>query len=243
MFGWKRRVGDCRDSALFIKFNGELYELFLPRLSVVVELHHSVVTFSGGQGSTASQIILHTVVIPVGAAIGPNSITVTVKAGDGTNQTSNNGSFTLDGPFYMIVQNDIITTCSGCITTVARQTTYQVTNFSTVNSGAVKIGEPAASQVESNWNCNQAAPSGSAVCSLGYATNSVGVFMDQWSLLSDGFTPVGCGWNINDYWTWCPTGKSIGHLSGYLHNNSVNINGSIMPPQSNRMPTNLVINP
>jgi len=39
----KRRVGDCRDSTLFIEVNCELYEVFLPRLTGVVKLHHNVV--------------------------------------------------------------------------------------------------------------------------------------------------------------------------------------------------------
>lgn len=72
---------------------------------------------------------------------------------------------------------------------------------------------------------------------------TVGVFIDQWSLLKDGFTPAGCGWNSNNHWTWCPTGHSIGHLQGYLHTNSVSIHGSVMPPQSNQMPNGLIINP
>jgi hypothetical protein len=196
------------------------------------------VTVVSGQGSTDTQIILNNVAVSISAPIGPNSMTVKANG-----QLSNQGAFTLDGPFYMIVQNDIITTCSGCTTTVARQTTYQVTNFSGSPSGTVNIGEPPGSQVLSGWNCKQGQPSPDGQ-PCPYATNSIGVFTDQWSLLSDGFTPAtGCGWNVDDHWLWCPTGNSIGHLKGYLHNNSVQINGSTMPPQSNRMPIGTIINP
>ena len=201
----------------------------------------SGVTLLSGQSSTNSTIIV-SINVSVSAPIGANSITVSTKVAGGGKQTSNQAAFTLDGPFYMVVQNDVIGTCSGCTKTVARKTTYQVTNFSGSNSGAVNIGEPPGSQVASGWNCKQTEPT-DITQPCPYTTNSVGVFIDQWSLLSDSFTPVGCGWNSNDHWTWCPTGHSIGHLQGYLHTNSVSIQGSVMPPQSNHMADGLVINP
>jgi hypothetical protein len=201
----------------------------------------SGVTLLSGQSSTNSTIIV-SINVSVSAPIGANSITVSTKVAGGGKQTSNQAAFTLDGPFYMVVQNDVIGTCSGCTKTVARKTTYQVTNFSGSNSGAVNIGEPPGSQVASGWNCKQTEPT-DITQPCPYTTNSVGVFIDQWSLLSDSFTPVGCGWNSNDHWTWCPTGHSIGHLQGYLHTNSVSIHGSVMPPQSNHMADGLVINP
>ncbi|HYL82814.1 MAG TPA: hypothetical protein VE263_01160 [Candidatus Angelobacter sp.] len=202
------------------------------------------VTVVGGQGSTDTQIILNNVAVSTSAPIGPNSMTVTVHASDGTNQPSNQSAFTLDGPFYMVVQKDIITTCSVCITTVARETTYQVMNFSNVNSGSVNIGEPPGTQVDSGWNCQQTQPSlTNETQPCPYTISSTGTFTDLWSLGSDKYTPDGCGWNADDHWLWCPTGNSIGHLKGYLHNNAVNINGSVMPPQSNQMKPGTVINP
>jgi len=57
------------------------------------------VTVAGGMSSSNGKIILNSVVVSATASISPNSITVTVKAPDGSSQTSNQGAFMLDGPF------------------------------------------------------------------------------------------------------------------------------------------------
>jgi hypothetical protein len=197
------------------------------------------VTVVGGQGSSDTKIILDNVAISINAPIGPNSMTVTAKGSDGTNQTSNQGGFMLDGPFYMTVLADQILKCSGCSTTVERDVTYQIWNFSNTNAGAIKIGE---NPVDSNWNCNQSDPGTLfSPCSAGYTTGSSGQFTDVWTLASDVYTPIGCGDNTDDHWMWCPTGRSIGHLSGYVHTNAISINGVVNPP--NQFTAGTVINP
>jgi hypothetical protein len=139
----------------------------------------------------------------------------------------------------MSVVADQLRKCSGCTTTVQRLVTYQVKNFSNSNVGAIPIGETAA---ESGWNCNQSDPGTStSPCSAGYQTNSNGQFTDGWSLASDGYTPTGCGDNVDDHWLWCPAGTSIGHLKGYLHTNAVSINGVVNSP--NQFAVGTVINP
>ena len=197
------------------------------------------VTVTGGQGSTDTKIILNNVAVSTNAPIGPNSITVTARGSDGTNQTSNQGVFTLDGPFYMTVYSDVLGHCSGCTTTVARFVTYQVRNFTGSLAANIPIGE---NVVTSSWNCQQNDPGNeTAPCSAGTMTGSSAEFTDEWALSSDSFTPVGCGENVDDHWRWCPTGSSIGHLSGYCHTNAVSINGVVNPP--NQFSQGTIINP
>lgn len=183
------------------------------------------VTYTGGISWTDSKIILNTVVVSISATIGPNSITVTSNS-----QKSNQGAFTLDGPFYMTVIADQLRKCSGCTTTVQRLVTYQVKNFSGSNAGTTSIGE---NVVTSGWNCTQASGgTNTSPCSKGGSTNSAGQFADQWDLGSDVYTPIGCGENVDDHWLWCKNNQSIGHLSGYCHTNAVQINGVVSPPNS-----------
>jgi hypothetical protein len=197
------------------------------------------VTVTGGQGSTNTTIVLNGVIVSTAAQIGPSSITVTATGSDGTQQTSGPSSITLDGPFYLIVEADMLGKCTGCSTAVLRAVTYQVTWFSGLAGGITAVGE---NPVDSAWNCNQNYPGVSfAPCSQGFMTTSNGEFTDDWSIGSDGFTPTGCGSNTDDHWMWCATGNSIGHLSGYVHTNAVKINGVVNPP--NQFSVGTIINP
>jgi hypothetical protein len=188
-----------------------------------------------GQGSTNSQIII-TVNTATSAAIGPTSITVTNTA---SNMTSNQSPFTVDGPFYMTVVSDQLQKCSGCSTTVQRIVKYQVMNFSNAAAGTTAIGE---NPTDTGWSCTQSNPGATSTpCSEGSTTDSSGQFLDGWTLSSDVYTPIGCGINTDDHWMWCPTGRSIGHISGYIHTNAISINSVINPPNSFTPGT--VINP
>jgi len=204
--------------------------------SPVVNLPLGVTAIPNGQASTDSQILIF-VSVSINAPIGPNSLTVTANK-----QTSNNGSFTLDGPFYMVVDNDFMGHCGSCSTTVERFVTYQVMNFSGTSAGTIPIGEsftPVA-----GWNCTQSNPGVNPTqCSEGETTHPDGTFTDGWSLNSDSFTPAGCGETGNnvDHWLWCKTSRSIGTLTGWNHTNAVSINGYVNPP--NQMPVGHVINP
>jgi hypothetical protein len=190
---------------------------------------------SSGQASTDTKIII-TMSVSTAAPVGLASISVTNTT---INLTSGASSFTLDGPFYMTVVADQLGTCSGCTTAVERLVTYQVKNFSNSNVAAIPIGE---NPTRSNWNCNQTQPGiTSTPCSEGDQTSSGGQFTDGWSLGADGYTPAGCGNNMDDHWLWCPANRSIGHLSGYVHTNAVSINGVVNPP--NQFMAGTVINP
>ena len=187
------------------------------------------VTVSGGQASTDSRIVLSGVVVATSAQIGPSSLTVTATLNGEAQGTSDPSPILLDGPFYLTVQGDQLGKCSGCSTTVARFVTYQVTFFSGVPAGTTAVGE---NPVLSNWNCNQSEPNPmSAPCSEGFMTTSNGEFTDEWSLGGDGYTPAGCGCNVDDHWKWCVTGNSIGHLNGYIHTDAISINGVVNSPQ------------
>jgi hypothetical protein len=188
-----------------------------------------------GQASSDSQIII-TVNTATSATIGPTSITVTNTS---SNLTSNQSPFTVDGPFYLTVVSDQLQKCSGCSTTVQRLVKYQVMNVSNSTAGTTAIGE---NPTDTGWSCTQTNPGVSFTpCSEGATTDSSGQFTDSWTLKSDGWTPIGCGFNTDDHWMWCPTGRSIGHLNGYIHTNAVSINGVVNPPTSFTPGT--VINP
>jgi len=57
---------------------------------------------------------------------------------------------------------------------------------------------------------------------------------------SDTYSPAGCGFNIVDQWDWAghvPV-QDLGTLSGYIHTNSISINGVVSP---NSIPMGTVI--
>jgi hypothetical protein len=139
----------------------------------------------------------------------------------------------------MTVYSDVLGHCSGCTTTVARFVTYQVRNLTNSLATNIPIGE---NVTTSGWNCQQTDPGNATTpCSAGTRTGAAAEFTDEWALSSDSFTPVGCGDNVDGHWLWCPTGRSIGHLSGYVHTNAVKINGVVSPP--NTFAQGTIINP
>jgi hypothetical protein len=189
---------------------------------------------STGQGSTDTQIVLQGVNVALSAMVGNNNVTVTAGG-----QPSAPASLTVDGPYQMVVQSDLMGLCSGCKTTVLRTVTYQVQNFSGVPANATWMGE---SVSLSGWSCTQSNPGfRSSPCSANFFTNSAGVFSDQWSLASDVYTPTGCGENVTDHWQWCAhnSAQTLGTLAGYTHTNAISINGVVNPPNS--MPPGTVI--
>jgi|GEM_PF-4701254 len=132
-------------------------------------------------------------------------------------------------PNYMVVTQDYTSAYSGCRTTVARVTTYQVMQASGQNAGTLAICEDVSS---TNWNCTQSQPTvGSTPCN-GYpaGTDSTSHFTDVWSLNSDNYTPIGCGFN-NTTVSWnhpniSGTKTRFGTLNGSMLTNSISINGT-----------------
>jgi hypothetical protein len=158
--------------------------------------------------------------------------------------------FNLIGPDEMEVRTDFWEYCNGCDSTIKRITTYKVLNSDGSAAGNIPIGENAG---DAAWNCTQEMPTlGANSCtvakgqtsggfeSLGMgATNSDGLFTDGWSLNSDAYTPVGCGFKVVfDEWQLCGLAASIdavlgiknvnygltfATLSGGIHSNQVRI--------------------
>jgi IPT/TIG domain len=187
---------------------------------------------STGQGSTNSQIVLQGVSVALSTTVGNDNVTVTAGS-----QTSAPAALTVDGPYHMIVQSDITKACSGCTTTVERDVTYQIQNFSGSNAGTTPMCE---TPTFSGWNCTQGESHRYDACSSPVATNSGGVFTDTWSMSSDAYTPAGCGFNIVDHWDWASHSpvQDLGTLTGFVHTNTVSINGVVSP---NKIPAGTVI--
>ena len=130
----------------------------------------------------------------------------------------------------MVVQSDNSFLCSGCKTTVERDVTYQIQNFSGSNAGTTSICE---TPTFSGWNCTQAESHSYRNCSAPSTTDSSGVFTDEWSMTDDAYKPVGCGFSIVDHWDWAAHSpvQSLGTLTGYVHTNAVSIDGVVSKPQ------------
>ena|GEM_PF-3364270 len=189
------------------------------------------ITFTG-QGSTDSQIILTGVSIALSATVGNNNVTVTANS-----VKSAPAALTIDGPYRMVVQSDVTNHCSGCTTTVERDVTYQIQNFSGSNAGTTSICE---TPTFSGWSCTQAESHQYRNCSSPTTTDSSGVFTDAWTMSSDAYTPAGCGFSIVDHWDWAAHNpvQDLGTLTGYVHTNQVSINGVVSP---NQIPSGTVI--
>jgi len=136
--------------------------------------------------------------------------------------------YELDGPDHMVVVSDVLGKCSGCTTAVNRVVSYQIIKFSLNPVFVIPIGEAPS---VSGWNCNQTFPGTIYThCSDGVDTDTNGMFPDQWSMESDAYTPVGCGYDITDHWQWCTAPKTFGTLTGYTHTDAIKINGVVNPP-------------
>lgn len=136
-------------------------------------------------------------------------------------------------PAYMLVTNDYTGFCGVCTTTVSRVTTYRVMLANGIQAGTMAICENVANP---NWNCLQPRPPNSTTsCSAPISTNSDGTFTDIWSLNSDAFTPVGCGWDTTDTWVHLTTPSlaqvPFGTLQGHVHTDHISINGVVSPNQ------------
>jgi hypothetical protein len=189
---------------------------------------------STGQGSTDTQIILQGVSVALSATVGNNNVTVTAGS-----QTSAPASLTVDGPYQMVVQSDILGHCSGCQTTVERNITYQINNFSGTPAQNIWIGEVVSTN---GWSCTQQQPATTTTPCSANDTKANGLFTDSWYMGSDSYTPVGCGFNVSyDNWQWCAhtPAQTLGSLQGYIHTNAVSENGVVSPPNS--FPTGTVI--
>ena len=142
-------------------------------------------------------------------------------------QTSTDVVF--DGPYYVTVSGEQHGTCPGCQTTVDRVVDYQVMTYSGKYASTIWVCE--APNVY-NWSCSQHRGYQWTSCSSPYSATS-GIFDDEWTLASDSLTPVGCGFDLTDPWMWAPTKQittTVATLSGYVHTNSISINGSPWPP-------------
>jgi hypothetical protein len=187
---------------------------------------------STGQGSTDTQIVLTGVSVALTATVGNNNVTVSANGA-----ASGAAALTVDGPYQMVVQSDVTGKCSGCKTTVERDTAYQITDFSGENAGATSVCETV---TYTGWTCTQAQNVKYRQCTAPYTTPGTGVLTDSWSLNSDGYTPAGCGLNVLDHWDWAAHDpvQVLGTLTGYLHTNAVSINGVVSP---NQIPAGTVI--
>jgi hypothetical protein len=187
---------------------------------------------SSAQTSSDSQIVI-TLSANDTATVGNSSISVTANG-----ETSDAQQFVLDGPYQMTVTNDLWGYCSGCTTTIYRTLSYQVQNFSGSNAGASTFCELPS---DTNWNCNQSQPTISGnTCPNGGYNSLDGTFEDTWTLVTDNWTPIGCGADTVDPWYWAYTSPTapIGTPSGYVHTDVIQIDGVQTP---NKLPNGTVI--
>jgi hypothetical protein len=147
-------------------------------------------------------------------------------------------------PAYMVVEDEEVETCDGCYTTVARYTTYGVKYSDNTSVGVIPICE---SPTVSTSTCTpQRGLSYNKCGSDNASTDETGSFTDEWTVGTDSVTPAGCGFNVTDHWQWYQSATqqiTFGTLTGFVHTNSIKINGYTVPPQSGGMPTGFKINP
>ena len=186
------------------------------------------------QGYTPTSIVI-SITATLNATAGPNNLTVTVNG-----QVSSPKTLAIEIPSKMMVRADQWGLCSGCSATVQRLVRYQVLSLNEIWPNIQVAEQP----VYTSWSCSQNWPGANTTsCTDNAYTDSVGEFLDLWTLGSDGYSPSGCGTAIQDPWFWCapPNRPPFGFLSGWIHTNNTNINSYTNPP--NRMPNGLVINP
>jgi len=164
-------------------------------------------------------------------------ITLQASIGNGSISVNNSGvfafaNFVVNGPYYMVVQTDSGQTvlCDLCTTTVERQVVYQILNFDRSTAAGVQVCEVVTA---SNYTC--AVPAtfpglNITACTAPLTLLADGLLEDDWSLRSDGFSPVGCGYTDADTWQWAGSAASfpqvLGRLNGTVNTNQVTINGT-----------------
>lgn len=180
------------------------------------------------QNSTDTQIVI-TVNILNSATIGNNAISVTAGG-----QNSNSSNFTVDGPYYLVVNSDIFQVNEDGFGNGERYINYQIKNFSGSSaSGSIPIGETNGS--DTGWNCtNHSAPSSHfKACGAGISDPD-GTFTDGWAIGGATYTPTGCGFtNVTTTWNWCDGATFVHELvviNGYIHTNAVSEFGVVNPP-------------
>jgi len=182
-----------------------------------------------------------------GAANNPIQI---VNNDFGQGYPSNALGFNLVGPVEMVVESDEWSYCQGCTTTVARLVTYKVVNSDGSPAANIPLGEvndygssnctqgrPAirinSCTVATNQNIPNPSGGTNNVSGGMWATDENGEFTDQWTMGSDGYAPVGCGFAVNyDHWQLCGlstyfgsanTGLTFATLTGTYYNNDVGV--------------------
>lgn len=165
---------------------------------------------------------------------------------------SNVLTFMMDYPGWMVVVSDQISVPSAQQPNVVRTVVYKVYNTGGTIAPEVRLTEDF---VLSNWNCQQTIHLNNTSCNQNQPiyTDDNGQFTDQWGITSSTYvTPAGCGGDVDDQWQACTEWQGVGQQlpdttfarpTGYIHDNEIDIEGYVTPPQSNHMPNGLRINP
>jgi hypothetical protein len=146
-------------------------------------------------------------------------------------------------PSYMLVQGDQTGLCTVCSSTASRSVTLKVMKNDNTNAGQIAICETV---TNSSWSCTQSQPTPDTIACTGYpaSTAADGTFTDNWSLNSDSYIPVGCGFDgTNVLWQHPQISgppMPIGTLKGYIHTDHISINGVVSP---DKLPANTKVTP
>ena len=174
---------------------------------------------SSGQSSNGTSITV-TLIAGSNSTVGYSNLSVTVNG-----QASNSKPILLDGPYNMVVTNDV--SGNGAYN-IYRSVDYQARNFGGTNSGAATFCEL---PVLTGWNCNQSQPTPSArYCPNNGYDSFDGAFTDTWEIASV-VTPSGCGGNITDPWYWAYTSPQtlIGTPAGFIHSDAIELDNVTTP--------------
>jgi hypothetical protein len=154
------------------------------------------------------------------APIGPyNQITVRNPS-----YGSSSADFTVDGPYTMAVNGD----GSGLDQhgNPARVTVYNVYLTDGVTAANGFIIAENFSWTNTSPACSTTPAPGWNLCSAGQTTSAFGTFQDKWSLFT-GYTPSGCGINIQDYWQACFSSGAYTDTFGYLSGGSYTASSTV----------------
>ncbi len=158
--------------------------------------------------------------------------------------------YNLVGPDKMVVVDDVWDYCDRCTSTVRRKVKYQVLNSDgspapniplgelvSYGSSTCTLGRPIMDVNSCTVAQNEIISDRDRIRSLGmYATDANGEFTDNWTMGADGYTPTGCGYNVNfDQWQLCGlaircsggictypnAGLTFASLKGWYHNDNI----------------------